>query len=318
MNFLLIGDEQYLLQKELKKIILQNDSDDNSLNTTFINADDKNFSISRLVEEANILPFFQDKRTVIIKNCNFLNNKTLSDKDFDQLHRLLKQDIKTTDLIFYVDHTCDRRKKSYKLLVKTCQLIEKNKLAPNDFSLYVRKKIKSENLDISPNAVKLLIEYLPNDLYNFHQEINKLVLYQGHISTDVVKALISTPLDDNNFSLTDAVINQNRQLAMKKLADLQQLNVEPILLVALLSSLFRFLFDVKYLKNKGYLDKEIARELKCHPYRITLANKQLKFVSLNKLLKIISSLAMMDQNLKNGKYENKDLSFQIFILELMR
>ena len=65
--------------------------------------------------------------------------------------------------------------------------------------------------------------------------------------------------------------------------------------------------------KSGYSEMDISKSLGVHPYRIKLANGV--NISMDKVLKILRQLALLDENIKTGKVNKKE-AFLEFILSL--
>ncbi|MFV0380150.1 MAG: DNA polymerase III subunit delta [Anaerorhabdus sp.] len=316
MNYLLIGSEEYLLKKELNKLIDSFDIENKEMNITFFDATDKEFSIETFLEVCNTIPFFSNKKTVVLKNPIFLSaSGKLQDKDVELLENYMKNYNNDCELIFYGNTTLDKRKKIVKFIQKNSESINVNPLSENDFKMYVRKEIKKNKISSSEKAISLLADKLPNDLSYFHNELNKLLVFNGDINEKVIEDLIIFPLENDVFNLINAVVANKISDIFMIWKQLKELNTEPIHLIYLLSSQFRFLYQIKYYLNIGYDEFEIKNIINAHPYRIKLAINTLKLLSIDRCLKILNELAETDQGIKDGKLD-KNKYFELLLIKI--
>ncbi|MCY8818626.1 DNA polymerase III subunit delta, partial [Bacillus atrophaeus] len=72
-----------------------------------------------------------------------------------------------------------------------------------------------------------------------------------------------------------------------------------------------------YFAEQGYGQKQIAANLKVHPFRVKLAMDQARLFSEAELRHIIESLAVMDYEMKTGK-KDKQLLLELFLLQLLK
>ncbi|MEG0238800.1 DNA polymerase III subunit delta [Anaerorhabdus sp.] len=318
MNYLILGSESFLLRKELKKIIAQNGNDSNSMDTIFYDGQSSDFSIHTVLEDCNTPPFFNEKKTVIVNNPTFLSaQKSLSDNEIASLEKYLKNAAYDADLIFYGDVTVDKRKKIVKLIQSNARCYQFDRLSPQDFKTYVLKNIKENHIELTSDGKEELLSRLPSDLENFHSELEKMILYGKPMNKNDVMHLISRPLDEDVFHLVNDVVSRNIKGALHLWNDLFVLNKDPIYLVALLASQFRLLYQVKTYLDMGQSEKDIVKELKVHPYRVTKAIESLRGLSKDRCLDILNALAELDQSFKMGLLDKK-VGFELFLIRTAR
>ncbi|MCB7430670.1 DNA polymerase III subunit delta, partial [Erysipelatoclostridium ramosum] len=61
---------------------------------------------------------------------------------------------------------------------------------------YVQEQVKKRSLQIEPSAMQALLHRLPLDIRTIQTEMEKLELYGGVISRDVVEKLVTRPLEE--------------------------------------------------------------------------------------------------------------------------
>ncbi|MGW6106074.1 DNA polymerase III subunit delta, partial [Bacillus subtilis] len=88
-------------------------------------------------------------------------------------------------------------------------------------------------------------------------------------------------------------------------------------IMALISNQFRLILQTKYFAEQGYGQKQIASNLKVHPFRVKLAMDQARLFSEEELRSIIEQLAVMDYEMKTGK-KDKQLLLELFLLQLLK
>ncbi len=318
MNYCIVGSESYLIHQKLDEIITSLDLVENDLNVSFFDATANDFSIQALIDSCNTLPFFGDKKAVIVKNPLFLSTaKSLSDKEMTCLQEYLMNSNPQCILIFCGVFSLDKRKKICKLIQKECRFFQFEKLNPQDFQDYVNQELNQGEIKITPEAKKILLKRLSNDLAILHMELEKLRLYGGLIDESIVSQLVTRPLDEDVFHLVNAVVSRDMKEAMLLWKDLQVLNKDPIYLIALLSSQFRLLYQVKVYLDMGMDQKFIQSELKVHPYRITKAMEALRNLSKERCLFLLNALAQCDQDFKSGLLD-KTMGFELFLIKTAR
>ena len=308
------GTEPYLIQRKIDEIIHECSKED----IANYDASAKEFDIINVINECNMPNLFSSSKIVLVKDPYFLTSKsTLKEAEAKALITYAKDVNVGCELVFYGCLEIDKRKKINKDLQKLAQYIILDKLSNQEFINYVKTSIKKSKLDITSDALELLIDILPNDLGNFHQELDKLCLYNEKIDSKIIKKMVNIPLDDDVFNLTNAIIKKNVSKAFNKWNDLKQLKQEPIGIALIIANQFRFMYQIRYLMDKGWQEQEIAQYLKAHPYRVSLTCRNVQGVKRERLLEILAKLAALDQGFKSGKID-RNIGLDKFMIEIMR
>ena len=124
--------------------------------------------------------------------------------------------------------------------------------------------------------------------------------------------MVSRPLEDDVFELSNALLNKDRKRIMKLYSDLKLLKIEPINLIALLANQFRLIMQVLILRKEGKKESEIATMLEVHPYRVRMAVKHSYNYSLTDIKKILVDLANLDAKIKTGEAD-RYVDFELFL-----
>src|SRR5699024_1249058 len=91
---------------------------------------------------------------------------------------------------------------------------------------------------------------------------------------------------------------------------------EPIALIGLLAFKFRMIFRVKLLRQKGYSQFQMQKQIGGHPYVIKIALSREKQFTVQKLKYIMDQLAVADARMKQGEME-KDLAIELLLYALI-
>lgn len=314
MNYVLYGEEHYLLQDTLKRIIAKYVKEESEFDT--VTYDAANTDIQTILEDATTIPFFSDYKVILVQHANFLSTANDTEIDVKALEQYLDHPMDSTVLIFIGDFAkLDARKKIVKKVQKCCKVLQFRKLDDAGKQNYIRDEIAKRKIQIATDALQELTARMPLDVGTIHMEMDKLELYGDLITKDVVQKLVTRPLEEDVFQLVNAVVDKNIRKAFHMWQDLSVLNKDAIYLIALLASQFRFLYQVKACMMQSMRKDEIASSLAAHPYRVQLAMQSAQRLSITYLMEILERLATLDQNLKAGKLDKK-LGFEMFLLGL--
>ena len=316
MNYLLMGTEKYNLRRRRNEIVNKLIGDD-EINISVYRGSE--WEISELIADLQTVPFFSDNRVVIVENPGFIVSPKVNDEPFvNALVSYFKKPNESTTFIIYIDQNIDRRRKALNTLVKYMKKEVYDTLSEEDFQQAVNEDLRNSGLKLDFDSRNELMQRLPLDLDNWKNELEKLKLYPEKIDREVIRQLVAKPLESNVFELTNAVNTRNTARAIEVYHDLLVNNKNDIQgLIGLLAGQFRFMLQAVTMMEQGYNQKEIAEQLNCREGRVYMAFKNSGSRNSRQLLKVLDSLAQLDQNIKSGKV-NPQLGLELFLVETTR
>lgn len=315
--YLLMGTEQYILEDAIQQIVNYSLSDDEK-EFNLSRYDMKEHPVELAIEEAYTFPFFGEKRVVMIKDAYFLTaskEKVKVEHDLKQLEAYLEQPSPETVFIIVAPYEkLDERKKLVKLAKKNGEFVNGEPLVDKDLKLWILDRAKENKVDIAEEAAERLIELTSADMMLIASEMKKLSLFAGEgktITKEIVEELVPRSLEQNIFALVDGVMKKEMNKAWAIYLDLLKQKEEPLKIIALMARQFRILYQVKQLASQGYSQKQIAGQIKQHPYVVKLALGQIRSFKDEELLHQLDELATLDYEIKSGKID-KELAVELF------
>ncbi|MDM5156521.1 DNA polymerase III subunit delta [Bacillus sp. DX1.1] len=317
--YLLYGTEAYFINETIKLVTSEAlAEEDREFNV--VTYDLEEAYLEDVIEDARTLPFFGDRKIILIKSPLFLTSqKEKLEQNIKILEEYIAEPSPFSIVVFVAPYEkLDERKKITKLLKKTADVVEANAMQVQDVRKWIVARADEVHVHIEEVAVSLLLELVGSNVTMLSKEMDKLTLYVGmggEITTKLVAELVPKSVEQNVFALTEKVVKKDIAGAMQILDGLFTQQEEPIKLLALLVSQFRLLYQVKELQQRGYGQNQIASHIGVHPYRVKLAMNQTKFFSFEELKKVIFELAEADYSMKTGKMDKK-LVLEFFLMRL--
>lgn len=311
--YLFYGEEDFLIKDAISDVEKKHQGGQ------VITYDLSETNISVLLEDASMVSLFDDEKVIIGYNADFLSGaskKETINHNIDSLSKYIDHPNPSTTLILTTFDKLDKRKNIVKKMLEKTSTKEFNKLNDNGLMAFAKNIFEKSLYQCSMKALTMLIDRVGNNLYLLNSECEKLMLYkmtEKKIEVEDIEEMIVKYDFDNIFALTDAVIKRDINMSLILYQELLKRNEEPIKIIVLLANQFRLIFQVKRMYAKGFSETQIASDLGVHPYRVKLAN-EVK-LSSKELLKYISALADLDENIKMGKV-NKDVGLELFLLKL--
>ncbi len=264
--------------------------------------------VQHVLEEADTIPFFSEKKLIVVKNASFLKatekGKEKIEHDLKALEKWLSHPSETSISLFIAPYEkLDERKKITKIMKEKAVHLEAKQLDGNDLKVWIQSAVQAENKSISGLAIQDLIDIIGRDLVQLKSEIQKMVIYLGEdneITPQIIELLLSRTLEQDAFQLLNAYLRGDTTTALTVYHDLLRQKEEPIMLTALLASHIRLMSNVRYLQKKGYHAQAIAKQLKVNPYRVKLIVESRIQVGEDRLLETLHRLSEADYKLKTS------------------
>lgn len=320
--YLLMGVERHLIDTTIKRLIkAMPDIDESSV----IRFDLEETPVEAVIEEADTLPFLEDRKLIIANNASFLK---ASDKTKEKvvhnialLEEWLGNPSPTATVVFLAPYEkLDGRKKISKLMQEKAIVVEAMPLAGKDLTTWIQNEASSKGVKISTETAQVLIDMTGDSLLTLSSEIAKIAMYMdgdGEVTSTIIENLVPRLPEVDVFRLTDAYMTGNVKQTIKIYHDLLRNGEEPIMLTSLIAGQIRLMIHVSTLVKKGYQQQQIAKTLNVHPYRVKLIMENRNIPKMERLLLILQKLAHIDHQLKStsGKRERV---LEIFFMEPLR
>lgn len=324
VNYLVYGNERYLLQEKLNQIINEHVGKQDQMNTVFYDAGNNDFTMRTVLEEASTFPFFSEHKMIVVSNSLFLTRgNNLSDADLKSLDEYLIKPSDFASIVFYhEEENLDTNKKVVKSIQKYCRVMHVKKATGEEFRGFIRNEAAKRKLKLSHDAFNELILRVDENMSTGINELEKLSLYSLTINLDDVVALVSRPLDNQVFHLVNALMDKDLRRSMKIWNDMVVLSIEPLSFVGLIASQLRLMYQVLTLHQQGYHRNEIVNMLSSasgniNAYRVSRVLVQAEATTTERLLYVLNRLAELDQKSKSGQIEKK-FGFEMFLIEATR
>lgn len=317
--YLIVGEESYFIDETMKRLKNALHSEDEVEVMTF---DLSEQPVDYVIDEADTIPFFSDKKLIFAKNASFLKaaekGKEKIEHDVKRLENWLAHPSDTSVTVFIAPYEkLDERKKVTKLMKEKCVVILAETPQDNDLYVWIKNEVQSFGKIIADDAAIKLVEMVGADMLQLKMELEKLSLYLGEdyeITVDLVEDLVAKTLEHDAFKMLNAYLGNRQAEALTIYHDLLRQKEEPIMLVGLLASNIRTMSNVFYLLKKGYHQQQIAKQLKVHPYRVKMMIEQRNRPSEERLLQALYALAEVDLQLKSVS-GNRERFLEMFLLK---
>lgn len=167
------------------------------------------------------------------------------------------------------------------------------------------KKAGEAGLKVSRADLACLIDGVGCDIHRVWNELIKLASYGGGtVTRKSIQDLVSFDSFSNSFAVTDALLQKNIPLALKKLEAQWQKNEEPVIVLGALVWQFRIM--VQLAAGKFSSVDEAAKKLRLNPWVAKKTILALKNFTFTELKNIYQNLADADLAIKTGEKDGRE------------
>lgn len=318
--FLFYGQEEYLMEKEIKK--LKNELLDASFMSMAYKVFD-NPSFQTLIECVQGAPLmFGNTLSIVYLDKYLIGNKmSLDDKQIESLDYSLSSLSDSVNIIFVCkiardeNKKPDSRKKFYKVLAKHSQVREFAQFRSYDKQLPVEinKMAKEKELSISSDNISLFIEQLGVNLTLIDSELEKLKVAlhpKKTVDADSIKRYCTS--SEDVFILADLILQGNKNEVLKQYNLLTEKRHPLEIFSVLQNNLQRYIFIKNYEKKMS--TKDMSLKLKLHEFIIMKTQDKLRKVSLDRLISIRENLINAEYKLKSGQGVSCEILLELALL----
>ena len=308
--YLLCGEEAYLRRQYRDKLRAALVPAEDTMNCSVYSG--KDINAGEVVDLAGTMPFFAERRVIIIENSGWLKNGN------DQFLALVKAIPDTTYLILVEEET-DKRSKLYKAVTANgyaalCEIQDEATLRK-----WVMGLLKKENKQITPDALSLLLDKTGTNMENIRREVEKLVCYKYYdegITASDVEELCIVQIQNQIFDMVEAVAQKRQKQALGLYYNLLALKEAPMKILALIARQFNMLLQVKEMKSKGYHESDIARQTGLNAYYLNkTSSPQAAQVKQSQLETALRACVEAEEAVKTGRMPDM-LSVELIIVSL--
>ena len=292
----LYGEESFLIDRITRQLL------DKAIDPSL---KDFNFNVffgnesrgTDIVDAAQTLPMFAERRAVLVKRADQLKAEAL-----DALLAYVRNPAETTCLIFN-GVKIDQRKKLFLELKKQGALVEYKRMYDNKLPAFIQSEAQAQGKQIESAAAEMLAFLIGNDLRELSSQMEKLALYAGdrsRITLDDVRAVASSSKAFTVFELAGYLGTKELENALKSLDTLFRNGEETPMMVGALARHFRQLWRVRELVEAKASTADISRSVGINTYFISEYLQQAKNFTRNELQSIFQELLNCDVASKSG------------------
>lgn len=306
--YLLHGEEGYLKKVYKDRLTKAMLGEEDTMNYNYFEG--KGINTKEIIDLAETMPFFADRRLIVVENSGFFKNATVD------LAEYLQELPESTNLIF-IESEIDKRGKMFKVLKDKGRIVELGTQDAKTLYRWIAGLLKKDNLRIQERTIQYLVEKVGDDMQRLQGEVEKLVSYtmgRDEITIEDIDAICVNQISNQIFDMVNAVADKKQKQALEYYYELLALKEPPMRILFLLARQFRMLYQVKAFEGTGISNREIASKLGMQPFVVGKYQKQASQFKRNVLRTIIEDAAETEEAVKTGRLTDK-LGVELFIVK---
>ena len=309
--YLLFGEEAYLKHQYKRKLKQALVASDDTMN--FSSFEGKDTNPKAIIDLAETLPFFADRRLILIENSGFFKNSC------EELAEYMPQIPETTHFIF-VEDEIDKRSKLYKAVKNAGKIVEFTSQTEELLTRWVLTRIKKEGKNITGSVMQLFLNKVGNDMGNIDRELEKLLCYcmeKEVIEAADVEAVTTEQTTNKVFDMVNAIAEHNQRKALDLYYDLLTLKEPPMRIMYLISRQFQILLNIKDMSGKGFDNAAMAKNAGIPPFAVRRNLSQAKGFTMQQLKQAIRDGVDYEEAVKTGRM-NDQMAVELFLMKYSR
>lgn len=306
--YLLYGEEGYLKKQYRDKLKAAMAAPDDTMNFTAYEG--KDTSPRELIDLAETLPFFANRRVILVENSGFFKNAC------DDLAEYMEQIAPSTHFIF-VEEEVDKRGRMYKNVKKAGKIVEFATQSEELITRWILGRLKREGKNITGNVMQLFLSKTGTDMGNIDRELEKLICYtlgRDVITAEDVESITTEQTTNKIFDMVNAIAEHNQKKALDLYYDLLALKEPPMRIMYLISRQFQILFNIRDMSSKGLDNNTMAQKAGVPPFAVRRNVTQAKGFTMAQLKQALRDGVEFEEAVKTGRMDDQ-MAVEVFIMK---
>lgn len=306
--YLLYGTEDYLKRQYRDKLKHALVEPDDTMN--FSAYEGKDINPKELIDLSETLPFFKEKRMILVENSGFFKNSC------DDLAEYMSQVPESTCFVF-VEEEVDKRSKLFKAASRAGSAVEFETPKEDMLVRWILGRIQREGKKITQSVMQLFLSKTGSDMENIDKELEKLICYtldKTEISAADVEAICTGQTENKIFEMIDAISAKNQKKALDFYYDLLALKEAPMRILFLIARQFQNLLLIKSMSAKGYPAVSIAKTAGMPSFAVQKNLRQAGAFKINQLKEAIEDCGQAEEDVKTGRMADQ-LAVELLIVK---
>lgn len=306
--YLLTGEEVYLrnqYKKRLRNALLDPEETMNAASF-----EGKGINPREIIDLAETMPFFADRRVILIEDSGFAKNACPELADYIP-------EIPESTCIILVEAEVDKRGRVYKAVKNVGRIVEFKRQDERTLARWVLGTLGKEGKNITEETMHAFLGRTGSDMENIERELEKLLCYtlgKNVITTEDVEAVCTEQTENRIFDMVQAITEKNQKKALDLYADLLAMKEPPMRILFLIARQFNQLLQLKSLGGQGMDKGEMARRAGIPPFALGKYQAQCRKFTAVQLRQAVEDCVEAEEQVKTGQMGDQ-ISVELLIIK---
>lgn len=309
--YLLYGEEAYLVRQYRERLKDAMTVPGDNMNTAFFEG--KDINPKELIDLAETLPFFAERRVLFVDNSGFFK------KSNDDLAEYMGE-IPDTSYFIFTETEVDKRGKLYKQVKKHGSVVEFKRQTESVLIQWILGRLKKEEKKITRPVMELFLSKTGTDMELIEQELEKLLCYtldKEVIGEADVEAVCANQITGKIFEMVDAIGSRDQKKALDLYYDLLTLKEPSMRILFLATRQFQILMQLKGMADKGFDYKHMASKAGVPEFAVRKYLGQARRFTNRQLKDAVEDGVQAEEDVKSGRMADR-LAVELFIVKYSR
>lgn len=306
--YLLYGVEGYLKKQYRDKLKNALISPEDNMNFSAFTG--KDINPKEIIDLAETLPFFAERRVILIENSGFFKNSC------EDLAEYLPQTAPATHFIF-VEEEVDKRGKMYKAVKNAGKIVEFATQSEELITRWILSRLKKEGKNITGNVMQLFLSKTGTDMGNIDRELEKLICYtleRDVITAEDVEAIATEQTANKIFDMVNAIADHSQRAALDMYYDLLTLKEPPMRIMYLILRQFQILLNIRDMAGKGLDNQTMAQKAGIPLFAVRRNVTQAKGFTIAQLKEALKEGVELEEAVKTGRMDDR-MAVELLIMK---
>lgn len=297
--YLLYGEEAYLKRQYKEKLLKAMVTEGDTMN--FSAYEGKDIVQGELIDLAETLPFFAERRVLLVEDSGFFKNSS------EELAAYIPEVAESTCFIF-VESEVDKRNKLYKQVKKSGRIVCFERQNDEILMRWVGGRLKKEGKAMTRAAYQRFITKTGNDMENIDRELEKLICYcmdRETIEEEQVEAICVEQTENKIFEMINAISEKRQKQALDLYYDLLTLKEPPMRILFLILRQFQKLMLIKELSGQGADSRTIASEAGMPEFAVRKNQRMAGNFTMQQIREAIEDGVEFEESVKSGRMNDR-------------
>ncbi len=303
--YLLYGEETFLVNS-YKRRFREAIAGDDTMNYNCFEG--KGTDIRELISLADTMPFFADRRLIVVDGSGFFKGSC------DELADYIP-DIPETTTIVFCESEVDKRSRLYKKVSETGHIVEFKRQDHDQLANWAAGLLARDGKRITRSVMDYFLSRTGDDMENIRSEIDKLVSYtEGRevVTKEDIDTIGTPHITSRVFDMVSAIVDGKTAGALELYQDLLTLKEPPMRILFLIARQFNQILQVKDLLEAGNGKALIASKLKVSPYVAGKLIDEARNFTRDQIMSYVTLCVQLEEDVKTGHLDD-ELAVELLI-----